>query len=79
MRDIKLKISQLTIEFWTRLKLLSTKKITSYTWKQMWYTNQNLINKRHGSQMLKETASRPNQTSYRKFYVNEVVQNSLCL
>ena len=38
----------------------------------------NLINKRHGSQMLIKTASRPNQTSYRKFDPNEFVQNSLC-
>ena len=41
-------------------------------------TEQYLINKRHGSQMLIKTASRPNHTSYRKFYTNEFVQNSLC-
>ena len=34
-----------------------------------------LINKRHGSQILKLTASRPNHTSYRKVYFNEFVQN----
>ena len=37
----------------------------------LWY----LINKRHGSWMLKLTASRPNHTSYRKVYFNEFVQN----
>ena len=33
------------------------------------------INKRHGSRILKSTASRPNHTSYRKVYFNEFVQN----
>ena len=37
----------------------------------------NLIDKRHGSRILKETASRPNHISYRKVYINEFVQNSL--
>ena len=37
-----------------------------------------ILNKRHGSQMLIKTASRPNHTSYRKFDTNEFVQNSLC-
>ena len=36
-----------------------------------------LINKRHGSRILKEIASRANHTSYRKVYFNEFVQNSL--
>ena len=36
-----------------------------------------LINKRHGSRILKETASPPNHLSYRKVYFNEFFQNSL--
>ena len=36
-----------------------------------------LINKRHGSQILKETASRQNHISYRKVYFNEFVANAL--
>ena len=36
-----------------------------------------LINKIHGSQILKETASRPNHISYRKDHFNGFVQNSL--
>ena len=35
----------------------------------------NLINKRHGSQILKLTVSRPNHTTYRQVYFNEFVQN----
>ena len=34
----------------------------------------NLINKRHGSRMLKLTASRPNHASYRKVYFTEFVK-----
>ena len=36
-----------------------------------------LINKRHGSRILKLTASRPNHTSYRKVWTNEFVANVL--
>ena len=39
------------------------------------YAKAYLINKRHGSQILKLTASQPNHTSYRKVYFNEFVQN----
>ena len=38
---------------------------------------ENLIDKRHGSRILKKTVSRPNHISYRKVYFNEFVQNSL--
>ena len=52
----------------------------SFNCKKVKYSNyrkENLINKRHGSQGLKQTASRQNHTSYRKVYYNEFVQNSM--
>ena len=63
--------------------MIPSKKPSSWWWQMDYYhflfaNVKDLINKRHGSRMLKETASRPNHRSYRQVYLHEFVPNSLC-